>query len=295
VKELAQAVAALEQARGSSVLIYFLNDTVQLPKLMEPLDAPWLYRALHSQKVSKKLDVVLYCRGGSVSAAHKLYKLLRHYSKELRILIPHKAHSAATLLCLGADHLVMTPLSELSPLDPHLGSQLSDDSQPVMLSSEDIRAYAHLAQDWFGLTNSDDKTLVFKLLSERIFPPTLGTFYRSSQHMTTLAHELLTVHYPDIKQREPIIKQLISGYASHDFAINRDEARTLGLAVQAATQPEEQLLLEVWDSCLATLSNDANGLIAFKTFTALHSVKPIESHSEHGTTIYFDKRWSQIL
>jgi Serine dehydrogenase proteinase len=291
---LLERVKALEQARGSIVMVYFLNDEFQLPKLMESSDVRWLYQALHTQGTSEKLDVVLHCRGGSVSVAHKIYKLLRHYSKELNILIPYKAHSAATLLCLGADHLVMTPLSELSPLDPHLGSQLSDSSQPIMMSSEDIRAYAQLAQDWFGLTTPENKTLVFKLLSERVFPPTLGTFYRSSRHMATLAHDLLSVHYTDAKQREPIIQKLISGYHSHDFAIGLDEARTLGLAAQAADKTEERLLMGLWESCLETLGTTANGLIAFRDFMALHTVNPIESQSEHGTTIYFDKRWAKL-
>jgi hypothetical protein len=37
---------------------------------------------------------------------------------ELTIIIPDMAKSAATILCLGADHILMSPSSDLGPVDP---------------------------------------------------------------------------------------------------------------------------------------------------------------------------------
>jgi hypothetical protein len=44
--------------------------------------------------------------GGETLAAWRLVNLLRIYCDELEILIPMKALSAGTLICIGADKLV---------------------------------------------------------------------------------------------------------------------------------------------------------------------------------------------
>ncbi len=44
--------------------------------------------------------------------------LLRERFKKVSVLIPYVAYSAATLLALGADEIVMHPFSNLGPVDP---------------------------------------------------------------------------------------------------------------------------------------------------------------------------------
>lgn len=260
---LSQLLQTLEQERSSTVVLYILSDAKQL----ESSDSLWLYRALQrtlATTPTKKLDVVLHSGGGVVSAAHKIAKLFRHYSKELSLLITYKARSAATLLCLGADHLVMTPHSELSPLDPQLAAQHTGQGQPAMISSEDIKSYLKMATETFELTTVEGRALAFKSLTEQVFPPTLGAFYRAEQHMTRLADDLLASWCQDSQQRQRISKQLISGYFSHDYAINREEAKTLGLNVQHTSLSEEKLLLELCDVYTQTLKQGANAIIGTK-------------------------------
>jgi ClpP class serine protease len=43
-----------------------------------------------------------------------LVTLLRQYCKRLAVLVPFRAHSAGTLISLGADEIVMLPGSELA-------------------------------------------------------------------------------------------------------------------------------------------------------------------------------------
>lgn len=45
--------------------------------------------------------------------------MFREYSKQgsFSVLTPYRAHSAATVISLGADEIIMTEKSELGPID----------------------------------------------------------------------------------------------------------------------------------------------------------------------------------
>ncbi|MGK2877813.1 MAG: SDH family Clp fold serine proteinase [Solirubrobacterales bacterium] len=65
------------------------------------------------------LDLMLNSPGGSGDAAEKIIEMCReHCTKEFRVIVPNYAKSAATIITLGADSIVMGYLSELGPIDP---------------------------------------------------------------------------------------------------------------------------------------------------------------------------------
>ena len=60
--------------------------------------------------------------GGSGLAAERMINVLRSYSGtgEYWAIVPAKAKSAATMVCLGASKILMGPASELGPIDPQV-------------------------------------------------------------------------------------------------------------------------------------------------------------------------------
>ena len=58
--------------------------------------------------VVPKISLYLYTRGGDTAAAWNIVNLLRQYCDELQVIIPHKAHSAGTLISIGANSIIMT-------------------------------------------------------------------------------------------------------------------------------------------------------------------------------------------
>lgn len=65
------------------------------------------------------LDLMLNSHGGSGETAEKLIEMCRaHCRREFRVIVPNYAKSAATLIGLGTDQIVMGYLSELGPIDP---------------------------------------------------------------------------------------------------------------------------------------------------------------------------------
>jgi hypothetical protein len=67
---------------------------------------------------AKKVDVILHSPGGSADAAETLVDILRGNFTEVRFLIPVMAKSAATMLALSGDEILMPLSAELGPIDP---------------------------------------------------------------------------------------------------------------------------------------------------------------------------------
>ena len=263
-------LAELEHLRGNRVLLYagLINDDC----------LPVLYEYLRSRGRVERLDLVLSTIGGAPTAARRLALLLRDYTKHLTILVPHRARSAGTLLCLGADELVLGPMAELGPLDAQVGSagQPPPDA-PGVISVQDIRAFRQMAEEWFGVDRDEDRLQVLALLAQRVFPASLSAFYRFDRMVRQIAEELLNYQLPDADRepRQRIIDQLVGGYQAHDYVLSRADASRLGLRVLFPTIEEEGFLWELMQACRAEIAEhpgqaegEAIGLIAATDFHA---------------------------
>lgn len=61
-------------------------------------------------------------------AAERIIQICKSYSKgDFETIVPARAKSAATMVCLGSDKILMSPTSELGPIDPQVPIKLDDD------------------------------------------------------------------------------------------------------------------------------------------------------------------------
>ena len=63
------------------------------------------------------LLLLLQSPGGDGTVVEKIVSLCRAQCKRFRVIVPNEAKSAATLIALGADEIVMGPTSEIGPID----------------------------------------------------------------------------------------------------------------------------------------------------------------------------------
>ena len=68
----------------------------------------------------RQLDLILHSSGGQPEAAEAIVQYLRKKFDDIRVLVPHQAMSAATMLACAANHIVMARHSILGPIDPQL-------------------------------------------------------------------------------------------------------------------------------------------------------------------------------
>lgn len=67
-----------------------------------------------------KVDVLIHSPGGSPDATERIVSILRTKFTEVNFLIPHSAYSAATMLALSGDSIILHPSATLGPIDPQL-------------------------------------------------------------------------------------------------------------------------------------------------------------------------------
>jgi hypothetical protein len=267
-----ESIQRLEQIRGSRVLSYVLSDRESFPPGIPGLSAqiagePQLLFIEQLRTIGRceNLDLLLYTRGGATDAVWPLVNLLREYSDRLTVLVPFRAHSAGTLICLGADEIVMTEFAELSPIDPTTGNQFNptDPTNPQNrfgISVEDVAAYFALCEQRGGVTQEPYKTEVLKELTNKVHPLALGNVQRVYMQIRQLARKLLALHLDvqvDSLKMDEIIKALTEQFYSHVHAICYREANELmGDWVRKPTDEEATIMWELFQDYVQSLQLD---------------------------------------
>jgi len=246
----------LAALRGSSPFVYCTSESN--PKPLTGADVAVFSRMLRRHKTAK-LDLLLHCEGGQVSAARSLAVECYESSASWNVMVFRRALSAGTLLCLGAHSITVGPFAEFSPIDPFLRvcDNESRDNQ-ARVSSEDLRAFRAMAASWFDLHSEESRIRVLEILSERISPIRLGAFFRAEQYVRRIANELLEHQLPTVSQeiRAGIAEKLISGFANHRHPIGVREFAALGVKMENATEHEIALMRAIFRSCQNLMHND---------------------------------------
>ena len=188
-----------------------------------------------------RIDLMIYSLGGDVMVPWRLVSLIREYCESFGVIVPYRAHSAATMICLGADEILMSSLSELTPIDPstwNLFNPLADTTgtERIPISVEDVNAYFDFAKTKLGISRDEDLSKIFGKLVEanpQIHPLALGSVYRKHNLIRLLGDRLLKSHVNPMNDNEieKIIEFFTEKLYSHDYTIGRKEAvNNLGLA-----------------------------------------------------------------
>jgi hypothetical protein len=111
----------LQRLLGMPILTYFTN-FYQAEGIVEASDADILEALLQGINTANGLALIISSPGGDGLGAERIIRICRSYSRTGRFtaIVPAKAKSAATLICLGAESIVMGPTSELGPVDPQV-------------------------------------------------------------------------------------------------------------------------------------------------------------------------------
>ena len=115
-------IQEIEAATGRTLLCY-----VSIGAIIAPSDIFDLIRLLQKVDSGASITLLLDSPGGYIDSAEKMVHLLREACEssssgngDLEVVVPYQAKSAATLIALGADQIVMSDSSELGPIDPQV-------------------------------------------------------------------------------------------------------------------------------------------------------------------------------
>ena len=212
----------------------------------------------------KTLNLVLESPGGDGTQVEKFVALCRNQCERFRVIIPNEAKSAATLVALGADQIVMGPTSELGPIDAQIPVNIS--GFPRYMSAQsfvDARDNTLLAIDERKRTGQDiDGQL--QLLST-LDLPFIAECERLMEFGRDVGEQLLSKHMfaadPDPAGKAKSVVANFSSVAVHKVhgrLINGPMAKTLGLNVQSCgrSDPFWKLVMEYYQRARVSTEMD---------------------------------------
>lgn len=273
-----RVIAEIEKQRGSRVLSYVTGDRAPTPAQIGDDAVRPIYEQLRKMGHVKRLDVFLYSRGGAIDVPWRIATALRTASDEWNILIPFRANSAATLLALGADQIMLGRQGELGPIDPIMGIQRVVPGQGGQgtavqdnVNVEDIMAYVKFTRERAGLSDQEALAAGLGKLTDRLDAVALGSAYRTHSHIRDVARRMLLSRKTPASEQEmaTIIETLAERVYAHGHAIGLRDAQQIGLpAVLADDSLDDAMwrllnayeadlkLLEPIDPVVVTASQD---------------------------------------
>jgi len=115
----------IEQLRDRPLIVYaarFITSAIHnAPTNIDLSDVDGFTDLINSIPTEKEsVDVIIHSPGGKPDATERLVYLLRNRFKQVHFLIPHSAYSAATMLALSGDSIVLHSSATLGPIDPQI-------------------------------------------------------------------------------------------------------------------------------------------------------------------------------
>ncbi len=218
------AMKSIESRRKSRVIsmihrqetMSFLG--IPIARYIDIEDSEAVLRAVRMTPPEMPIDLVLHTPGGLVLASEQIACALKRHKGKVTVFIPHYAMSGGSLIAMAADEIIMDPNAVLGPVDPQLGGQMGYYPAVSILKA--------LEQP---NPNRDDQTLILGDVARKAIDQVYQTVY-----------SLLLKHNTPEKADE-IAKMLSEGRWTHDYPIDFEQAKEMGLPVN------EQMLKEVYE------------------------------------------------
>jgi hypothetical protein len=243
----------IESLRGSKLIVYVTGDRRGLETMIGNDTLVLFTDHLDAIGDVKKISLYLYTRGGDTLTAWSLVNLIRNFCKELEIIIPFNCHSAGTLICLGANNILMTKQATLGPIDPSINGPFNPSGPglppnvKLPVSVEHVSSYLQIAQRELKIRDQRSLGSILVDLSNKIHPATLGAVYKSRSQIKMIAEKLLKHQKIKWYKTRKIIKFLCSESGSHDYTIHRKEAQeSLGLNIVKPSDHEYEAIKSIY-------------------------------------------------
>ncbi|MBZ9571753.1 hypothetical protein KJA15_00205 [Patescibacteria group bacterium] len=206
--------------------------------------------------ISKKEETIFHLLldspGGNIYSAYKITNIFRSKCNQLITIIPYRAKSAATLMALGSNEIVMGPQSEIGPLDlpmehpilegiGHLSALDGIRSLELLANKSLIMAFrigGEIRQQ-VELSRKDSIQIALnfskdymKPIMAKFDPWLINMCERSSCIAEEFTVEFLTKYMgKSEKEAYEISDELVRQFPEHSFSISAKRAEDMGLNI----------------------------------------------------------------
>jgi len=225
--------AQIESHRKRPLIAYVTSKREGVVALMATNALPYLMDQLWGIPAdAKELDFLIVSYGGDPMVAWRIMSLLRERFDKISVLVPQSAYSAATLVALGADEIVMHPYGHLGPVDMQVTT--FSEGQYRHFSTEDISAFLAFVREELSITDQEHLRRLFEITCKEVGTLGVGFTARSSKLAFALAERLLGFHItddPSGAKRKSLVEDISRRFHSHAYPVSRSEAIEIHLPV----------------------------------------------------------------
>jgi len=265
---------ALHDKTGRAAILYYTAFLESRP--VPPNDIQIGLADIHgfmeaaSNITERQLDLILHSPGGSAEAAESVVGYLRQRFDHIRVFVPVAAMSAATMVALGCDELVMGEHSQLGPIDPQF--TIATPEGPRSAPAKAILNQFELAK----AQCKDPSNLAAWMPILRSYSPGLLTQCEDSRELavkmvsTWLGKHMFAGDSEGAPKAQGIAEWFgdYENFRSHARRVGVDKAKEIGLKV-VSLEDDEGLQDAVLSIHHATMH----------TFSGTPAVKIIENHN----------------
>jgi hypothetical protein len=195
---------------------------------------------------AKDLHLLLSTPGGDGEVAVRLVRSMQARCAELTIIVPDMAKSAGTIMCLGADQILMAPQSDLGPVDPQFQVNNS------LVGAKEIVAAVKTAEQ--RVAEQPNSFPLYSGLLADVNMLMVEQAKSAMERTTALIDEALQCRSSDLgdDQRSELVealrKPLIDDLTDHSATVGPKMAEKIGLPVHIADtgSDEWQIIWGLW-------------------------------------------------
>jgi len=256
--EIRDAAQLLSQTRGRPCLL------AMVPHFSRACLATFC-DVIASLPTGVPVDVVLSSHGGCIDTAYVIARALGRRRAHTAVFVPLCAKSAATLVALVANELVVGPLGELGPIDAQFDRKQQADFSARCSELAVMKAVGQAGEaslDLFdeavrrivgasGMTAADGAARAADLVGElmgRVYgqldPVRVAEAGRALEVAIELASRVLRRYRSEVgaEQARTLLQRLTYGYPCHGFPLDFEELIDLELPVRAPEGSEADCL-----------------------------------------------------
>lgn len=199
----------------------------------------------------KGLDLILHTPGGSPAAAEAIVDYLRNkFNSNIRVIVPHMAMSAGTMIACSATEIIMGKHSSLGPIDPQING----------IPAYSIKGEFDAAKE--DLAKSAENAMYWNMIMQK-YPPTFLSFALDAIELSNelISKWLGTSMFNKDKDKE-LIKRITDALNEHDnskiharhFDINK--CKEIGLKIVGLEEDDnlQDIVLSIHYAFMETMS-----------------------------------------
>ena len=238
-------IRRIQKALDHQLVVYTASPYHPVSSIMKH-DIPPLEDLLRTVDPTKKGILMINSQGGNGDTAEKILCMCRkRFSESFKVIVPDYAKSAATMIALGADEILMGYLSELGPIDPQFSSGIGGPMTPARSFIDGLDMIRKNVKE-----NEDPIELYYPMIN-KLKPETIAQAESAIEGAREFAEKWLklTQLSHNLRHATQVAKWLSDGkkYKSHGKVLNFEECKSILKLNVTEIEKESSLWNDIWE------------------------------------------------